>query len=70
MGACEHPTVSESGIENSRASAASRDGVAAGGPDLEFSSAFYGTRINLGEAECGSGCKDNSSGNQRTHGLL
>ena len=55
MRAGEDPTVSESGMENSRASGASRDGMAAGGPDLEFSSAVCGTRINLGEAECGSG---------------
>jgi len=40
MRACEDPTVSQSGVENSRASGASRDGVAAGGPDLQFSSAF------------------------------
>ena len=40
MRAGEDPTLSESGIENSRASGASRDGVAAGGPDLPFSSAI------------------------------
>jgi hypothetical protein len=55
MRAGEDPAVSESGMENSRANSASRDGVATGGPDLEFSGAFYGTRTSLGQAECGSG---------------
>ena len=67
MRAGEDPTVSESGIENSGASGASRDGVAGGGPDLQFSSAVYGTRINLGGAEGGSGREDENGGNQRTH---
>jgi hypothetical protein len=67
MRAGEDPTVPESGVENSRASGASRDGVAAGGPDLQFSSAVYGTRINLGEAEGAGGREDENGGNQRTH---